>query len=290
MRTNSGSPGLVLVLLGCLIAVSAAAASSGANSLAVTYVGNEGFLIEADGTKILVDALYREGVQGYIVHPPDRRDAMEGARPPFDDIDLVLATHDHADHFDAAAVAACLRHNPGATFVSTPMAVERLQDEMDKDATMRSRIVGVHPVEGERFSRTVNGIELQVINLHHGRTRSVQNLGFLARFAGWTILHIGDTEATIDDLLLYDLAADDIDIAFIPYWFLIDDTRDDELLRAIPSERIAVMHVPPRDSRAQHIEDRGGWDAMLDRIEEQYRGAVTFREPMQTRNFSRSPE
>ena len=36
------------------------------------------------------------------------------------------------------------------------------------------------------------------------------------------------------------IRADRIDIAFIPYWFLISNERDDELLRAVPAERIGV--------------------------------------------------
>ncbi len=288
MLAISRSFRLFLVFLGCLGTGGPAVVSAGPGTVAVTYIGNEGFLIEADGRKVLIDALYREGVSGYIVHPPERRDAMEEARPPFDDIDLVLATHYHADHFDAAAVAAHLRNNPEATFRSTPQAVERLQAEGGGNESMHPRIVAVHPDEGERFRKIVNGIKLQVINLHHGRTRPVQNLGFLVTIGGWTMLHIGDTEATIDDFLLYELAADDIDIAFIPYWFLIVDERDDDLRRVIPAERIVVMHVPPRDSQEQHIEERGGWDAMLDRIQKQYPAAVSFRKPMQSRSFPSS--
>lgn len=276
---------LLLACLVCLAAGSPAVFSVPHDAITVTYVGNEGFLIEAGGGKVLIDSLYREGVPGYVVHPQERRDMMEKARPPFDDVDLVLATHDHADHFDAAAVDAHLRNNPDATFMSTPQAVERLQTASDQDESMRDRIISVHPDEGKRIRKTVNGIGLQVINLHHGRNRPVQNLGFLATIGGWTILHVGDTEATIDDFLLYDLEADAIDIAFIPYWFLIADEPDGVLRRAIASRHIVVMHVPPRESRAQHIEERGGWDAMLDRIEQQYPTAVTFRKPMQSRSF-----
>ncbi len=285
MGTIPRTTRLLLACLGCLAAGSPGVISAPQNAITITYVGNEGFLIEAGGGKILIDALYREGVSGYVVHPQERRDTMEKARPPFDDVDLVLATHDHADHFDAAAVGAHLRNNPDAVFVSTPQAVERLQAAGGQDESNRDRVVSVHPDEGKRFRKTVNGIELQVINLHHGRNRPVQNLGFLATVGGWTILHIGDTEATIDDFLLYDLAADSIDIAFIPYWFLNADEPDGALRRAIASRHIVVMHVPPRESSAQHIEERGGWDAMLDRIEKQYPTAVTFRQPMQSRSF-----
>lgn len=279
---------LSIALLGSVGATGQAGLTAQPDTIAVTYIGNEGFLLEAAGRKVLFDALYREGVSGYVVHPAERRQAMEQASPPFDGVGLVLATHDHADHFDPGAVAAHLRHDAGAAFLSTTRAAQRLQEEIGGEPSMGERIVGVFPDEGERFRMTVNGIEVQAINLHHGRTRPIQNLGFLVTIGGWTVLHVGDTEATSDDFELYEFAADDIDIAFIPYWFLIADERDDDLRRVIPAKRIVVMHIPPRNVRAQHIEQRGGWDAMLGRIEKQYPAAVIFREPMQTRSFPRS--
>ena len=45
------------------------------------------------------------------------------------------------------------------------------------------------------------------------------------------------------------------------------------------------MHVPPRETRADHIEELGGWDAMLDLIEKQVPGAIAFREEMTARRF-----
>ena len=50
-------------------------------------------------------------------------------------------------------------------------------------------------------------------------------------------------------------------------------------------ERIVVMHVPPPDSRARHIVELGGWNAMLDLIEREVPNAYVFRKEMATRRF-----
>ena len=246
----------------------------------LTYVGNEGFLVAADGRKVLVDALYRGGVSGYVVIPEERRRLLEGALPPFDGVDLLLATHHHADHFDPQAVGAHLKKNPGARFFSTRQAVERLRSEFAGFDAVRDRVEGVTPGEGERARRSVRGIELEILTLHHGRDRPIENLGFLFVIGGRKMLHVGDTEATADDFAVYDLAAERIDVAFLPFWHLIGENRPAAVRSAIRSERIVVMHVPPREADDPFIAGLGGWESMLSGIERAFPRAIVFREEM----------
>jgi hypothetical protein len=82
--------------------------------LEVTYLANEGFMIAGGGRKILIDALFGEGLDGYAVVSPAQRALLEQAREPFADVDAVFATHFHDDHFNAAAVLAHLMRNPTA--------------------------------------------------------------------------------------------------------------------------------------------------------------------------------
>jgi L-ascorbate metabolism protein UlaG (beta-lactamase superfamily) len=253
---------------------------SAAGQVRITYVGNEGFLIAAGGRKILVDALYREGVQGYVVLPERRRALLEGARPPFDKVDLVLATHHHADHLDPRAVGAHLRANPRAVFVSTAQAVERLRTGFEGFGAVRDRVRGVSPAEGERVRREVNGIPLEIMFLHHGRNRPIENLGFLFRIGGRMMLHVGDTEATPADLARQNLPADAIDVAFLPFWFLLGEEWPGAVRSVIRPRRIAVMHVPPRGARDPFIRSLGGRERMLSAIESAFPEALVFRDEM----------
>jgi L-ascorbate metabolism protein UlaG (beta-lactamase superfamily) len=190
--------------------------------LTVTYVANEGFLLEGGGQKILVDALTGRGISPYPTAPEEMRSKLDEARPPFDGVDLVLATHFHADHFDAEAVTRHLRANPEARFVSTPQAVGRLRGLLGADSPLLDRLEAVMPAEGERETVRYRGMEVQVLNLHHGRDRRppVQNLGFLVRMGGVTWLHAGDTEVDESDVRPYGLPDEQIDVAFLPTWLL----------------------------------------------------------------------
>ena len=183
--------------------------------LRVTYLANEGFLLDSGEARVLIDALFDRGVEGYATLPPAMLSAARTANAPFDRIDLILATHYHADHFDAGTVIAHLRSNPAARFVSTPQAIAKIEALADGDRRILDRVEGVFPPEGNSISKEWPGIHLEVLNLHHGRggRPEIENLGFLVEMGGLTWLHIGDTEATVDDFRPYSLRQRSIDVA-----------------------------------------------------------------------------
>jgi hypothetical protein len=61
-------------------------------TLDVTFVANEGVLIRTPQSRVLIDAIFGSGLESYGAAPPAMRTALEKARPPFDEVDLVLAT------------------------------------------------------------------------------------------------------------------------------------------------------------------------------------------------------
>ncbi len=172
----------------------------GTPPISVTYTGNEGFAISVEGRKILVDALYHEGVSGYVSPSKAQRDKMESGQPPFDGVSLALATHYHADHFHPQAVGTFLQNNQAATFISTDQARKALSKAFPGYEGIKDRVRGLTPAEGAVAQEKVGDLDIQIFNMHHGRNRTVENVGFLIRTGGRTILHMGDTEATATDL------------------------------------------------------------------------------------------
>jgi len=260
---------------------------TGSSDIAVkiTYIGNEGFLISGRGKKILIDALYREGNPEYVIIPPDRRKRMENARAPFDDIDLILATHYHADHFDPMAVGTHLINNPKAIFVSTNQAVDQLEMEFESYTKIKNRVKAVTPREGERIKMTPNGINLEIIYLHHGRSRPIENLGFIFEISTKKLFHIGDTEASEKDLQIYSLTKDSINIAFLNSWYLIYEEWQSGVKNEIQPDSIIVMHLPSKNKGDAYIESLGGWDTMAQKILKAFPNAYIFEEEMETKIY-----
>ena len=254
-------------------------------AITVHYTGNEGFLLEVDGKKILIDALYRDGVKGYVAPSATQSNAMETGKAPFDGIQLALSTHYHADHFHPDAVGSFLKNNPGATFISTDQSRQALMKVFAGYQEIAGQVRGLQPAEGTASRESVDGINVEAFNLHHGRNRPVENLGFLVEVGGRRILHMGDTESTTSDLEPLSLSKQEIDLAFVPFWYLVEGSWRETILLAVAPRRIVVMHLPAPDAGDSYIESLGGWDKVTENIKKAYPNATVFRQQMESAQF-----
>jgi len=266
----------------CSIVAAGAPEPAGAPAT-VTYIGNEGFLVECAGKKFLVDALYRGGVVGYAVVSFETRQKMEAATPPFD-VDIVLATHFHNDHFDADAVGTHLINNPKAVFVGTGECAEALED-FERYNEIKERLNTRVPTEGDIVIVDHDGIRVDVMNLHHGRTRNVQNLGYLLQVGGRKFLHMGDSQADASVLKLYSLDLLEVDIAFIPYWYLAYVKQRTTIRDGIRAANIIPMHIPPKDLRPSFMDDLGGWQFGTDQMKKDFKNVTIYADELESYTF-----
>jgi L-ascorbate metabolism protein UlaG (beta-lactamase superfamily) len=128
-----------------------------------------------------------------------------------DHADLVLCTHDHADHIDPDAIPMIARRSPRARFVVPRCALET----MLRLGVPRERIL---TLAGDD-SLSVDDIEIHAIPAMHERfDRDPSNgypyLSYLLKLKGLNLFHAGDTipyEGQIEKV-----AAHRIDLAFVP--------------------------------------------------------------------------
>jgi L-ascorbate metabolism protein UlaG (beta-lactamase superfamily) len=207
----------------------------------VTYIGVDGFLIEAGGIKVLIDALHRSVIS------PATQQLLENAAPPFDDVDLVLATHNHFDHFEAEVVRRHMENNPAAVFVSTAQAVADLQAGYAGFDAIADRVVEIDlPTGRTSVQQTINGIDLVALNLTHGDERQVRNLGFLISLGGHWLFHTGDIDPdtiTVSYVEPYGLPGYRIAAAFVPHFCLSEDAYQPLLREGIQARYWLPMHL-----------------------------------------------
>ena len=253
--------------------------------LQITALGNEGFLIERGNATVIIDGLYH-GLHGYVVPGDEQRRARELAEPPFDSVDLVLATHHHPDHFDAGVMASHLVANPGATLITTPMAADQLRDD-ERYPTISDRVRASLPEEGESERIEIGDIPVEVLNLHHGRGRSIpaDNLGFVVDLSGVKVLHVGDTLATADELGALGLREKSIGIAFVPYWHLLDAADAHQYLEAIGATAVVAMHLPAADAPPSYLDPADDLDELIRMVERAAPGVIVFQSVMEKREI-----
>lgn len=254
---------------------------------AITYIGNAGVFLSHQGQGVLIDALVRRGIPPYVVAPAELREKVEGAESPYDRVKLVLATHHHADHFDAGAVWRHLDYNSDAVFVSTSAATAQVI-ATPSDPELEERVIASEPREGKRDRLSFAAIEFDVLSLHHGRERRppVANIGFVVNLQGFRVLHVGDTEIDTEELIPYALHDDSIDVALIPYWLLVSDDGK-RLVDSIKARRLVAIHVPAEYAAPSYFGPERTLDALVSRLERDYPGIVVFREPLQRVEFPR---
>lgn len=191
----------------------------------VTYIANSGFLIEVGNKKILIDALFKNGLNYYPAPSAETINAMEKGITPFDNISLALTTHLHPDHCDAQMYTEFLKNNGNAAGVVSSLALKGLKIP-ENNNTILSRIVSITPNLYSSIDTTVNDINLKVLRLRHsGSDGKEENIGFLIKIDGCSILHMGDFDGflndgnngktTLEEIKALGLENEKIDLAFL---------------------------------------------------------------------------
>jgi L-ascorbate metabolism protein UlaG (beta-lactamase superfamily) len=203
----------------------------------VTFIGNSGFLIAAGGRKVLIDAFFEGFPPGYTL-PANVRDLLVKAQPPFDHVDLILATHAHGDHFSAAMVRQYLQTCSDAVFVSTTQATSQLPG-------FGERVIAADPVEASPVNLEANGILVEAVYMSHGyppnAPKEIFNNAYVVTLNGITFFHTGDI-ANLQDVEQYRLADKHIDMAFIQHFHLLDGGFRDLLKHDIGATYLFPIH------------------------------------------------
>jgi L-ascorbate metabolism protein UlaG (beta-lactamase superfamily) len=254
----------------------------------VTYVANAGFIVEAGGDKILIDALFNDDTITYAHVPSLEVQAkMMAAEPPFDDIDLILVTHRHRDHFEPGLMASFLASSPETVLVAPPQAVEMLENRERFGERVRSVLPELHRFE----ELTIADIQVEAYLLKHSaymetdpvtgeerdRHEKVQNLVYLVEAGGRKFLHTGDAVFSQSLALFEDdrFQKVDLDLAFLEYFDWSDETA--QVLRDwMTPDHIVFMHLPRESDKIEQLDDH---------LKGKFPQAVLFREPMEVRTF-----
>jgi L-ascorbate metabolism protein UlaG (beta-lactamase superfamily) len=146
-----------------------------------------------------------------------------------------------------------MRASPNTQFVSTGSSVDQLLAE---DSDLRDRTIAIELGKGEREQIEVEGIDLEAIYLSHG-VAGLLNLGFIITVDGAKLFHTGDLSPDavhVSYLQDYGLPEEQIDVAFVPDFWLIMEEYHAHVLEGIQPRYVMPMHYPYEDP-PQGIED-----------------------------------
>ena len=240
-----------MALLGSTMTADTRADDKSASQVTIAYLANEGIMVSSGDKSVLVDALFRGGVSAYQRHEPAELEKIETAKPPYDGVDLLLVTHFHADHFDAASVVRHLEHNKNAVLVTSEQVAKEVQKAAADIALIASRIRARTPDIKDRETDESSGIRVDVLGLSHGggRFEKVRNMGYVIHLGGKRILHVGDAQINNACFEPMEQFAKGVDVACLPHWMVEDPTGVAFLRDVLQPKQLIVFHIMPRDAK-----------------------------------------
>ncbi len=173
--------------------------------LVVTYIGNTGYVIQCQGSKVAIDALFGGWTSDTYDIPPDSIAAlMKSAQPPFDNINIIAVTHYHKDHFDPRIMVQHLKSNTRGIVLCPPQVADSLAAQPGFDEIQRRIYVIKAPIDSvRRYDQ--DGISALVLSSKHGSYygtdetgktvdfhRNTQHLEYLFTIDGRSFFHSGD--------------------------------------------------------------------------------------------------
>lgn len=225
---------LLLILLSVAAPCPTAAAQSGP---AVEYLANEGVLVTGGDIAVVIDGLFGEGLPEYPVVPAAMRDSLEGGIGRFGDIDLVLVTHRHDDHFDPAAVTRHLDANPETVLVAPGDVVAAFPPDRLERYGERVQALDLPP--GSHVRLDMGGFAVEALGLAHAE---IGHVGYRIELPGLTVLHLGDSEPAPGDLAAFLEGRPGPGVALVPYWVLIG-SGGPAVVEAIGADCTAAFHL-----------------------------------------------
>ena len=208
-------------------------------------VGQAGFILKSQNGKTLGIDLYLsecvepvEGHDGYHRLMPQIVDAKNL------DLDIVIATHFHRDHFDIDSMADLMANGKTRLFCAYDC-----EEDVQKLGLDESRVEYVKP--GDHYD--IEGYDIYFIHSDHG-AGAPKEVGVLITVDGKKILEVGDTSLHLDWMDEY-LSAGPLDVLIAPINGAYGNLNEQEqvaLTKALEPELTVPCHFGMFASHGGH--------------------------------------
>jgi L-ascorbate metabolism protein UlaG (beta-lactamase superfamily) len=158
--------------------------------LRVTMIGHASLLIQTQGLNILTDPVWSERASPFSFIGPKRHNPPGVSLADLPPIDLVLVTHNHYDHLDAATLKALQRKHP--LRILTPLGNDTIIAKAVPTAAITATDWGDATVISD-------GVTIHTEPCHHWSARGSRDrrmalwAAFVIETPAGKIYHIGDT-------------------------------------------------------------------------------------------------
>lgn len=216
----------------------------------ITLLANEGILVQSGRTKFLIDGLHENNGEYFSgLSKQVCQDLLDGEKPLFQDIDYLLFSHCHYDHFSAALTEQYLKkHRVKGLFM--PDQSTRNYSSLRDVAHIKSDLTWLIdlPLGQKQTIQLEHNINLTVFRSVHAGHQfiDVEHYCYLLDLAGYKLFIIADS---YDDAAYFSsmLEGEPIDVALVNPMFINRYAGRVVITQALKPQQIIVYHIPFED-------------------------------------------
>ncbi len=223
-------------------------------AIVITLLANEGIILEFGGTKFLIDGLH-ENLEGVFsgLSQSVLDDLMCGEKPLFQNIEYILYTHCHYDHFSAPLTELFLKQHPVKGLLMPDRQTDQYAALRDIAQHRADRLWLLDlPIGEKQDIRLRADLSLTVFRSFHAGKQylDVENFCYVLNLDGRKLLIIADA-AEDAEYFSKMLAGEEIEIALVNPMFVNRFGGRKVINEAIRPEKLIVYHIPFAD-RGEH--------------------------------------
>lgn len=213
----------------------------------MTLLANTGIIIESGGVKFLIDGLHKNisttfsGLSAEVF-----ADLCAGEKELYKNINYLIFTHLHKDHFSAEYTEKYLDNNKVAGFFAPEILKEKYISLNNKIEQNSEQSYYFDLSLGEKQTiRLADDLSIEVFSAVHAGEQytDLENYCYLINFAGRKLFIISDSD--YDSKYFFEMLEDeDIEAAFVNPLFLNNKRGREVIIEALKAERLIVYHIP----------------------------------------------
>lgn len=208
------------------------------DKIKLTHVVNAGLLIEGNDTKILIDGIHNEKMPEWSTVDKALMDYIIYGKDKFKDIDYLLFTHRHGDHFNLEKTLEYIKNNKVKKLVAAKInntyinsdKLEELNTDYYEVYIINSSDIIIRCIKTKHLSHEKFGIEHYV---------------FIININNKNILYLGDADYTKLELINV-LKSFDIDVIVAPF-IITASTPGRNFVKKIAPELLILNHLPCKE-------------------------------------------
>lgn len=214
----------------------------------IELIGNSGVLMKYRGINILIDGIFTGGAH-FSPLPREMKKAVFGMASAYRDIEYLLFTHRHIDHFSLEYLKEYLRHNQVSS-IYLPQAQQDEWDELECKGMLEDTFSGVmHNYEGAFGGYTQEHLSEDITlrfhrSTHMGGAAYEKTIHYMIELLldGDRYLFVADADAREENLSCIPADGKTKMIFVNPLFF--QNPKGQKILKELQPENIVIYHLP----------------------------------------------